>query len=79
MRAEGDLKPDLVGMSTGDPDDRFDRFEPGDRVRVRAGPFQDFEGVVEQIDKQKGTALLTVTILGRQTPIMVESWQVERL
>jgi transcriptional antiterminator NusG len=54
-------------------------FKPGDRVKVNEGPFENFEGVVDEINSQKGTVRVIVTIFGRATPIEIEYWQVELL
>jgi len=52
-------------------------FKQGDRVKVREGPFENFEGVVDEINTQKGTVRVIVTIFGRATPIEIDYWQVE--
>jgi transcriptional antiterminator NusG len=52
-------------------------FSKGDRVKVTEGPFENFEGVVDEINSQKGTVRVIVTIFGRATPIEIEYWQVE--
>lgn len=54
-------------------------FKAGDKVKVREGPFENFEGTVEDINTQKGTVRVVVTIFGRSTPIEIEYWQVEQL
>jgi transcriptional antiterminator NusG len=54
-------------------------FKKGDRVKVTEGPFENFEGVVDEINTQKGTVRVIVTIFGRATPIEIEYWQVESL
>ncbi len=54
-------------------------FKEGDRVKVCDGPFENFEGVVDEINTQKGTVRVIVTIFGRATPIELECWQVETL
>ncbi len=54
-------------------------FKVGDRVKVTDGPFENFEGVVDEINQQKGTVRVIVTIFGRPTPIDMEHWQVEQL
>lgn len=54
-------------------------FKTGDKVKVREGPFENFEGVVDEINSQKGTVRVIVTIFGRLTPIEIEYWQVEGL
>lgn len=53
-------------------------FKKGDKVKVREGPFENFEGEVEDINSQKGTVRVIVTIFGRATPIEIEYWQVEQ-
>ena len=53
------------------------RFKKGDKVKVQEGPFENFEGVVDEINTQKGTVRVIVTIFGRATPIEIEYWQVE--
>jgi transcription termination/antitermination protein NusG len=52
-------------------------FKKGDKVKVKEGPFENFEGVVDEINQQKGTVRVIVTIFGRATPIEIEYWQVE--
>jgi transcriptional antiterminator NusG len=54
-------------------------FKQGDRVKVREGPFENFEGTVDEINTQKGTVRVIVTIFGRATPIEIEYWQVEQI
>lgn len=52
-------------------------FKKGDAVKVTDGPFENFEGVVDEINSQKGTVRVIATIFGRETPIEIEYWQVE--
>ncbi len=52
-------------------------FKKGDKIKVREGPFENFEGVVDEIDTQKGRVRVIVTIFGRATPIDLDYWQVE--
>ncbi len=54
-------------------------FKAGDKVKVTEGPFENFEGVVDEINTQKGTVRVIVAIFGRPTPIEIEYWQVEQL
>ncbi len=54
-------------------------FKPGDRVRVTEGPFENFEGTVEEVNPQKGTVRVIVAIFGRPTPIEIEYWQIEQV
>ncbi len=54
-------------------------FKSGDSVKVNEGPFENFEGVVDEINAQKGTVKVIISIFGRPTPIEIEYWQVEAL
>ena len=53
-------------------------FEPGEIVRVIDGPFNDFNGVVEQVNYEKSKVQVAVTIFGRSTPVELDFGQVEK-
>lgn len=53
-------------------------FEAGETVKINDGPFLNFSGVIEEIDPARGKLKVTVNIFGRNTPVELEYWQVEK-
>jgi len=54
-------------------------FKKGDQIKIREGAFENFEGVVDSIDPERGIVKVIVTIFGRSTPLDIEYWQIEKL
>ncbi len=52
-------------------------FKKGNVVKIREGPFENFEGAVDEILPDKGLVRVIVTIFGRATPLELEYWQLE--
>lgn len=53
-------------------------FEVGETVKINDGPFLNFSGVIEEIEPERGKLKVTVSIFGRNTPVELEYWQVEK-
>jgi transcription termination/antitermination protein NusG len=51
----------------------------GDTVKIKEGPFENFEGSVNSIDEASGKVSVMIQILGRSAPVDLEYWQVERV
>ena len=51
-------------------------FEKGEHVTIKEGPFQGYEGTVDELLPDKGLVRVLVTIFGRQAPIELEEWQI---
>ena len=49
----------------------------GDMVKINSGPFDGFDGSVEEVNAEKGTVRVVVTIFGRPTPVDLKYWEVE--
>ena len=70
---EEDAKGEEPQLKTAIP------FKAGDRVRVKDGNFQNFEGEVDGIDEANGRVTLIINIFGRSTPVELEHWQIEEI
>ena len=55
------------------------RFKVGDRVRVKEGYFQNYEGELSTIDERNGRITVMINIFGRLNPVQLEHWQVEEV
>ena len=54
-------------------------FEVGEAVRVKDGPFTDFNGLVDDVNYDKNKIRVAVTIFGRSTPVELDFGQVEKV
>ncbi len=53
-------------------------FAVGENVKINDGPFMNFNGAIEEVDPERGKLKITVNIFGRNTPVELEYWQVEK-
>jgi transcriptional antiterminator NusG len=51
--------------------------QKGDMVKIKAGAFDGFDGAVDDVNPEKGTVKVVVTIFGRPTPVELDHWEVE--
>lgn len=67
----------LLGIADRDPEAKHFNYMPGDAVRVTAGPFTDFEGIVTKVTEDGAKLWIDVTVFGRRTPVELSAQQVE--
>ena len=53
-------------------------FQKGEAVTIKEGPFENYEGTVDELIPEKGLVRVLVTIFGRQAPIELEEWQIAK-
>ena len=77
-REEVDQILNQVTEAAEKPKPRYS-FEKGDQVRINEGPFTSFNGVVDEVNLDKNTLKVMVTIFGRSTPVELDFLQVEKI
>jgi transcriptional antiterminator NusG len=76
-----DEEIDVIKAQISDAEDREKpkvNFEVGETIKINNGPFLNFSGVIEEIEPARGKLKVTVNIFGRNTPVELEYWQVEK-
>ena len=77
-REEVDQILQQVSVAAEKPKPKF-TFEKGDQVRINEGPFTSFNGSVDDVNLDRNTLKVMVTIFGRSTPVELDFLQVEKL
>lgn len=72
------MKPEKPGTDEQQGKIKF-AFKVGDRVKIKEGTFENFEGEVGSLDESSGKVTVMINIFGRSTPVELEYWQVEAL
>jgi transcriptional antiterminator NusG len=54
-------------------------FAKGEQIRVKEGPFMNFNGTIDDVYPEKGKVKVNISIFGRSTPVELEYWQVEKV
>lgn len=72
------LGQETANLEESAPKVRID-VERGDRVKIKDGPFENFEGTVEEVIEARGLVKVMLIIFNRPTPVDLEYWQVERI
>jgi transcriptional antiterminator NusG len=67
-----------VEVAAENPKPRLE-FEKGETIKITDGPFKDFTGAVEEINNDRSTLRVMVTIFGRATPVELDFYQVEKV
>jgi len=76
--ADHEVESILTGMKETEESPQLKiEYNVGDRVKIRDGPFSNFNGIVDEVNSAKGMVRVIVTIFGRETPVDMEYWQVE--
>ncbi len=74
-----EVKTIVKFMTQGAPATFKDVFLEGDTVKIADGPFSDFIGKVDSVDKERGKVRVLVSIFGRETPVELDFLQVQKL
>ena len=77
LRAAGVAKG--AGAPNKDKPKQKVKFEKGEQVRINEGPFANFNGIVDDVNEDRETLKVMVTIFGRSTPVELEFGKVEKI
>lgn len=69
----------MIKRHMGQAEPKFKiKFTVGDTVTILGGPFQNYEGIISNIDEEKGKVKVMITIFGRETPVELDFTQVKK-
>ena len=78
--SDGEVSSILVRMSDSETNLQVNiGLSKGDMVKIKSGPFDGFDGTVEEVIPDKGLVKVIVTIFGRPTPVELKYWEVESM
>jgi transcriptional antiterminator NusG len=76
--SEGEVQSILMRMSDSDTALQVNiGLSKGDMVKIKSGPFDGFDGTIDEVLPDKGMVTVVVTIFGRPTPVSLKYWEVE--
>ncbi len=75
---EEETKQIMRSMGVDEPRVKME-FEVNERIRVRSGPFENFDGIIEEVYPDKGKIKVKISMFGRDTPLELEYSQVEKI
>jgi transcriptional antiterminator NusG len=76
---EEEVNPSHQSVATQEKPRPKEVFDKGERIRIIDGPFASFNGVIEEVNLDRSTVKVMVTIFGRETPVEMEFRQVQKL
>jgi transcriptional antiterminator NusG len=76
---ESEIKAMVERLKKGVPKVKKLKFEIGDKVKIKEGPFIGFEGTISEIDPEREKVIVLVNIFDRQTPVELEFDQIEKI
>ena len=68
----------LVEKDTEKPKLKIE-FSAGDSVKIKEGPFENYDGVIDEVDTKKGAVKVIITVFNRPTSVELGYWQVEAI
>ncbi len=76
--SDGEVQSILMRMSDSDTALQVNiGLSKGDMVKIKSGPFDGFDGTIDEVLPDKGMVTVVVTIFGRPTPVSLKYWEVE--